>query len=79
MTQCRVGQSMASDYYEHAAECPECNAHEDARKNSAGSPQHVLRTLYRFGDMFYTCSCGWEDFIDSGEPAVLKCPKSEDV
>lgn len=23
---CRVGESMASDYFEHAAECPECSA-----------------------------------------------------
>lgn len=30
-TRCRVGESMASDYYEHAAECPECEAHEAAR------------------------------------------------
>jgi hypothetical protein len=35
MTRCRVGESMASDYYEHAAECQECEAHEDEKSLAA--------------------------------------------
>jgi hypothetical protein len=29
--QCRVGESMSDDYFQHAAECPDCEAHEAAK------------------------------------------------
>lgn len=32
---CRIGESMAGDYVEHAAHCPECQAHEDAKRPAA--------------------------------------------
>jgi hypothetical protein len=40
--QCRVGESMADDYFQHAAECPECEAHEAARIRAAAPAPRKL-------------------------------------
>lgn len=50
--QCRVGESMADDYFQHAAECPECSAYEAARvesirRGAAGAPPALVALVQR--------------------------------
>lgn len=51
--QCRVGESMAGDYYEHVAECPECEEYESERTRTHRRPfSQIALALVRFQENY---------------------------